>query len=127
MERVNNRLAENNPNLMFVTLIIAVLDLETGELNWTSAGHLPPCVISASGELRLLDGRGGPACGVQEGLPYAPLSTSLKPGDTLAGSTDGVTAAPHPRGQLSGEALLFARLAVRPPPSPAPTSRWLEE
>src|SRR3546814_15128749 len=76
MERVNNRLAENNPNLMFVTLIIAVLDLETGELNWTSAGHLPPCVISASGELRLLDGRGGPACGVQEGLPYAPLSTS---------------------------------------------------
>src|SRR3546814_14497129 len=26
MERVNNRLSENNPNMMFVTLVLAVLD-----------------------------------------------------------------------------------------------------
>src|SRR5690606_20537955 len=41
MERVNNRLSENNPNLMFVTLILAVIDLETGELAWANAGHPP--------------------------------------------------------------------------------------
>src|SRR3546814_6261919 len=78
MERVNNRLAENNPNLMFVTLMIAVLDLETGELNWTSAGHLPPCVISASGELRLLDGRGGPACGVRSEAHTSELQSLMR-------------------------------------------------
>src|SRR3546814_18829985 len=62
MERVNNRLAENNPNLMFVTLIIAVLDLETGELNWTSDGHLPPCV------------KIGRASGRERGCQYVKIS-----------------------------------------------------
>src|SRR3546814_10151235 len=30
MERVNNRLSENNPNLMFVTMFLAVMDLASG-------------------------------------------------------------------------------------------------
>jgi len=115
MERVNNRLAENNPNLMFVTLIIAVLDLETGDLAWTNAGHLPPCVVNPDGKLRLLEGRGGPACGVQEGLPYRPLSTRLEPGEILIGYTDGVTEALSPDGELYGEPRLFARLAGHAP------------
>src|SRR3546814_19349651 len=31
MERVNNRLSENNPNMMFVTLILAVIALHRSE------------------------------------------------------------------------------------------------
>src|SRR3546814_19159595 len=69
------------------------------------------------GELCLTDGRGGPACGVQEGLPYALLSTSQKPGDTLVGYTEGVTEAISPSGELYGEPRLFARLAGRTPAS----------
>jgi sigma-B regulation protein RsbU (phosphoserine phosphatase) len=89
--RVNNRLAENNPNLMFVTLLLGVLDLDTGELQWANAGHPPPLLIGADGAVREMPGRSGPACGVQEDLNYRGLTTRLQPGETLVGYTDGVT------------------------------------
>ncbi|MFW7341083.1 SpoIIE family protein phosphatase [Pollutimonas sp. H1-120] len=111
MERVNNRLSENNPNLMFVTLILAVLDLASGELAWANAGHPPPCVLGANGKLRLLEGRSGPACGVLEGASYRQFSTRLEPGETVFGYTDGVTEALDPDGHLYGEPRLFTLLA----------------
>ncbi|UYO93403.1 SpoIIE family protein phosphatase [Pollutimonas sp. M17] len=110
MERVNNRLSENNPNLMFVTLILAVLDLASGELQWANAGHPSPCVLSAGGDWRLLEGRSGPACGVMEGVPYKQFSTILEPGETIVGFTDGVTEALDPDGHLYGEPRLYALL-----------------
>src|SRR5690606_15646852 len=93
MTRINNPLAANNPNLMFGTLIVGVLDLSSGRLEWANAGHSPLCVLSPQGAIRLLDGRSGPACGVQEGLTYRLLSDHLAPGEILIGYTDGVTEA----------------------------------
>lgn len=111
MERVNNRLSENNPNMMFVTLVIGVLDLATGALDWSNGGHPPLCLVQTDGKLRLLEGRSGPACGVQEDLPYRKFSTTLEPGEILLGYTDGVTEAVGPDGSLYDEKRLFARLA----------------
>ncbi len=111
MERVNNRLSENNPNMMFVTLFLAVLDLASGELIWANGGHPPPCVLSPNGEWRLLEGRSGPACGVVEGVSYQQFSTILEPGQTVLGFTDGVTEALDPDGNLYGEPRLYALLA----------------
>lgn len=111
MERVNNRLSENNPNVMFVTLVLGVLDLATGDLDWANGGHPPLCIVQTDGSLRLLEGRSGPACGVQEDLPYKSFSTRLAPGEILLGYTDGITEAVGPDGSLYGEPRLFARLA----------------
>ncbi|RTZ39776.1 HAMP domain-containing protein [Candidimonas sp. SYP-B2681] len=110
MERVNNRLSENNPNVMFVTLVLAVLDLATGDLEWANGGHPPLCVVTSHGELRLLEGRSGPACGVQDGLTYRTFSTRLEPGETLLGYTDGITEAVGPDGSLYEEQRLFRQL-----------------
>lgn len=117
MERVNNRLSENNPNMMFVTLVLAVLDLENGELSWSNGGHPPLCVLQTDGQLRLLEGRSGPACGVQEDLPYRLFTTRLEPGETVLGYTDGVTEALDPQGQLYGDPRLYSFLANRQPAS----------
>lgn len=110
MERVNNRLSENNPNMMFVTLILGVLDLATGALEWANGGHPPPCLVQADGRLRLLEGRSGPACGVQEDLPYKKFTTRLEPNEILIGYTDGITEAVGPDGSQYGEERLYARL-----------------
>lgn len=125
MERVNNRLSENNPNVMFVTLLIAVLNMESGELIWTNAGHLPPFVISTGGSVRLLEGRDGPACGVQEGLPYTSSTTFLAPGDTLLGYTDGVTEALNPDGELYGDPRLLSRLSEHAPDNAQGATDWV--
>jgi len=110
MQRVNNRLSENNPNMMFVTLLLGVLDLATGELAWANAGHPPPAVIAADGTVRLLPGRSGPACGVQEDLSYQRLDARLLPGEILLGYTDGVTDATDRQGAQYGEARMLERL-----------------
>lgn len=112
MHRINNRLAENNPNMMFVTLLLGVLDLQTGHLIWANAGHPPPAIIAPDGQVRLLTGRSGPACGVQEDLSYQPLESTLLPGETLLGYTDGVTDATNLAGEQYGEAQLLAQLAT---------------
>lgn len=111
MTRINNLLSANNPNLMFVTLIVGTLDLQTGELQWANAGHSPLCVLRPDGDLRLLEGRSGPACGVQDGLPYRLFADRLDTGEVVIGYTDGVTEAVGPEDAQYGENRLYAALA----------------
>ncbi|MBV6306371.1 SpoIIE family protein phosphatase [Candidimonas humi] len=115
MERVNNRLSENNPNLMFVTLLLAVLDLDSGELAWCNAGHLPPCVLGTDGAMRMLTGRSGPACGVQEDIPYKGFVSTLEPGEIFVGYTDGVTEAMDPDNKQYEEARMVRLLTEQKP------------
>jgi sigma-B regulation protein RsbU (phosphoserine phosphatase) len=127
MGRVNNRLSENNPNLMFVTLLLGVLDLDTGDLQWANAGHPPPVLIGADGKMRMLEGRSGPACGVQEDLAYQALSARLEPGETLIGYTDGVTDATNAHGVHYGMERMIGTLARPGAASAALTERLLDD
>ena len=110
MTRINDLLSANNPNLMFVTLIVGVLDLADGRLEWANAGHSSICVLKPNGELRLLEGRSGPACGVQDGLSYRLLQDRLEAGEILIGYTDGVTEAVGPHNEQYGENRLYSAL-----------------
>ncbi|MBV6274069.1 SpoIIE family protein phosphatase [Alcaligenaceae bacterium CGII-47] len=112
MERVNNRLAENNPNMMFVTLVIGVLDLSSGAFNWANGGHPAPCVVLPDGQLKRLEGRSGPACGIQEDLSYLSFDTTLNPTEILLGYTDGITEAFGPDGDLYDDHRLFSCIAI---------------
>src|SRR6056297_3600351 len=40
----NNTLCENNESNMFVTVFMGIIDLETGEFTYASAGHNPPLI-----------------------------------------------------------------------------------
>jgi sigma-B regulation protein RsbU (phosphoserine phosphatase) len=110
MEIINNRLSETNPNLMFVTLFLGILDLESKELRYVNAGHPPSILITREGRARRLEGRSGPACGVQEDFLYRTFSMRLDSGDTLLGYTDGITEAIDGKGMQYGEARLLKTL-----------------
>lgn len=91
MGLVNDLLSEDNPNTMFVTIIIGILDLETGRFDYASGGHNPPIIIGE--DVREVPGISGPMAGAMESLTYAPLSTTLEPGEAILLYTDGVTEA----------------------------------
>ncbi|MDR2786752.1 MAG: SpoIIE family protein phosphatase [Candidatus Accumulibacter sp.] len=110
MRMINNQLAENNPNLMFVTLFLAILDCDNGELRYVNAGHPPPILITKDGAARRLEGRGGPACGVLENASYRASSVRLAPGEILLGYTDGITEAVNGEGEQYGEARLLENM-----------------
>jgi sigma-B regulation protein RsbU (phosphoserine phosphatase) len=90
---VNEELCSDNDSGMFVTLFAAILDLRTGELTSTNAGHNPPLIKHADGTVAWLSHRDGPVVGSLPGLPYGETSTRLNPGDILLLYTDGVTEA----------------------------------
>ncbi len=93
MVRINDTLSLDNPNSMFVTLIIGVLDVETGHVRYSNGGHNPPIVLRNDGEISFRDGISGPAVGAMEEMPYEELELTLAPGESLFLYTDGVTEA----------------------------------
>lgn len=110
MERINTRLATNNPNMMFVTLIIGVLDMQDGTIMWANGGHAPLCILQHDGQLRMLEGRSGPACGVQAELPYRGFTATLDYDEMLFGYTDGIPEAMDPDQQQYGEERMFQQM-----------------
>ncbi|MER6215608.1 MULTISPECIES: SpoIIE family protein phosphatase [unclassified Streptomyces] len=74
----------------FATSIHLVLDLETGDYDLFSAGHLPALQLSA-GTGRWLEKSGeGPLLGVYDGAEFEPARGNLRPGDVLMLFTDGL-------------------------------------
>ena len=104
----NAELSHDNPEMLFVTGVIGVLDLRDGRLIYCNAGHDAPYrIASASGALTRLEGEGGgPPFSVIEDFPYGSAQTQLQPGDRLILVTDGITEAMSPAGEMFGSARL---------------------
>ncbi len=98
--RVNDELSADNPQSMFVTLFLGIVNVKTGRFRFTNAGHNPPYIIQSGGELVCLDNRDGPIIGAIEGLAYRENELSFSRNDTLLLFTDGVTEAMDPAGEL---------------------------
>ncbi len=89
---LNNELAENNDECMFITLFCVLLDPNTDELRYASAGHNPPVVISADGASLLPVDSGAPL-GLFPDRSYSESSFKLTKGQRLVIYTDGITEA----------------------------------
>lgn len=100
---VNEEMSIDNPASMFVTLFIGVLDLNTGTLKYTNAGHNPPYIVKPDSTIAALNQRHGPIVGAIDGITYSEGSIVLKPKDKLLLFTDGVTEAMNINGDLFGE------------------------
>jgi sigma-B regulation protein RsbU (phosphoserine phosphatase) len=98
--RASDELSTNNESCMFVTLLLGILNVRSGKLVYTNAGHNPPYIKRADGTLQLLDERHGPIAGAMEGFTYAEGHASLQPGDLLYLFTDGVVEATNLQDEL---------------------------
>jgi sigma-B regulation protein RsbU (phosphoserine phosphatase) len=100
---LNAELGRDNEKCMFVTLFLGRLDVTTGELVYTNAGHDPPYLRHADGSLRALTERHGPLVGVAPAVVYGESLRQLGPGDLLVVYTDGVTEARDADGEFFSE------------------------
>jgi sigma-B regulation protein RsbU (phosphoserine phosphatase) len=103
MDIVNAALVKGNATCMFVTFLLASLDMTTGHFTYVRAGHIPPFHLSAGGAVSRLARQGGPPLGLVEDIAYKPDSITLSSGDQILVVTDGITEAHHPSGELYGE------------------------
>ena len=108
--QVNAQLCENNEAGMFVTAWMGVLDLETGLIRYSNAGHNPPVVRHKDGAYEYLKGSVNFVLAGMEGIRYKEQQLQLQQGDEIYLYTDGVTEAHDINKQLFGEERLLASL-----------------
>jgi len=113
LTHVNEELSLDNKNSMFVTIFAAILNLRTGELGYTNAGHNPPYIKRKDGTLQRLDERHGPVVGAKEGIVYNEGRIAMESGDMLYLYTDGVTEAMNAKDRLFSEERLTKKLASK--------------
>jgi len=102
LSRCNVELCYNNFLNMFVTCWLGILDLLTGELKFTNAGHTPP-LIYQNGEVKVLESKRGLVLGVMDSFIYTEETLKLKTNDKILLYTDGVTEAHNNDNNLYGE------------------------
>lgn len=90
MPRLNNAVRRSTQGERFITLFLFTLDAETGAMEYINAGHNPPMLLRASGDMELLS-TGGLFTGVFPDVEYECGRTSLGAGDVLLLYSDGVT------------------------------------
>ena len=117
--RLNARACDNSSGgRRFTTAFVAELDTSTGALSYVNAGHSPPLLRRASGQLERLE-PGGLPLGIRAESSYEFGATTLRKGDVLLVYTDGVVEAEDAHGQEYGDRRLAGWLQAAPAASAA--------
>lgn len=93
---------EGNDQNMFVTLLMGILDLSTGHLQYCNAGHDAPIHVQSDKEFRPLDCVPNLPLGVLSVFTFTDQQAQLEAGDTLFLYTDGLTEAENSEHELFG-------------------------
>jgi sigma-B regulation protein RsbU (phosphoserine phosphatase) len=100
---VNRLICADDAYGMFLTLVYAQIDPQSGEITYVNAGHNPPLYYQSGDEKLTELTRTGMLVGVEAETSYAQRKLSLMPGDFILLYTDGITEAIDAQTQPFGE------------------------
>ncbi len=109
-EAVNQQLLESNDTGMFVTAYLCLVDLKTGIVHASNAGHEHPVLKRVGLDFKLVEYQHSPPLGCLDDLKFEEHEFLLNPGDTFFVYTDGVAEACNEKGELYGTERLVAAL-----------------
>lgn len=113
--RVNNQLCEDNPEEMFVTAFVGMLDTDQGLLTFINAGHNHPYISSEQEPFHQADCHSDFVLGLWENMKYREQKLELGKQGRIFLYTDGVTDAENPEEEMFGEQRLKAALGCCAP------------
>jgi sigma-B regulation protein RsbU (phosphoserine phosphatase) len=99
---VNKILCVDNSRSMFVTVFIASLDLDSGQMLYANGGHNPPLLSMANQPYQFMEVKKGIPLGMFEQSRYKLSIHQLHPGDKLYLYTDGINEAMNLNGEQFG-------------------------
>ena len=100
LREVNESLCAENPNAMFVTVWLGILDTATGEVLAANGGHEFPFLTGEDGKFFMYEEPHGIALGVMEGMEYEDYTFTIPKGGMLYVYTDGVAEAHNEKDEL---------------------------
>lgn len=93
LQQVNRILYLESVAAMFVTIFYGILNMRTGEINYSNGGHNPPYILRADGRIEAVAGTSGLVLGGMKNTTYQAKRITLQAGDGIFLYTDGVTEA----------------------------------
>ena len=111
LHMVNKHITRLEKSKQFVTALYGVLNTATGEFSYARAGHEPPLLLNAEGEVHRLSYRPGMSLGLRENIVLDEYSLFLPKGSLLVMFTDGMTDCRNPKGEPFGLDRIKATLA----------------
>ena len=108
--RLNDEIARDNSEDMFVTMLFGLLDTRSGQLSLCNAGHENPYRINTTGAVSLIAIDGGPPLAVMPGFVYEAEEIKLAYGESIVIVSDGITEAQSPSGDFFGHDRMIAVL-----------------
>ena len=118
LEAVNHQICQNNREQMFVTVWLGILEISTGKLTCSNAGHEYPVLKMPDGDFELYRDKHGFIIGGMDGMRYKEYELTLLPGTKLFVYTDGVPEATDADGRLFGTERMVAALNEQQDASP---------
>ena len=118
LQDTNEAICANNPEEMFVTVWLGILDISTGLLTTANAGHEYPALMHADGQFELFRDRHGLVVGGMPGVKYHEHSLQMNPGSKLFVYTDGVPEATDAENALFGTTRMLEALNAHANESP---------
>lgn len=108
---VNDNLVPEIPPAMFVTCLYAIIDTGPGEVIFSNAGHNLPYVRTDQGVIELR--ATGMPLGLMPGMSYDEKTYQVQHGDVMVLTSDGITEAHNPDGEMYGFSRLMGRVAEK--------------
>ena len=99
---VNNQLCEGNEADLFVTVWLGILEISTGKIIASNAGHEYPAVNKNGADYELIKTKQSPAVATMEGIRFRQYEFELHRGENLYIYTDGVAEATNIHEELYG-------------------------
>ena len=109
MRRANRFFHESVEEGRYVTLFYMVLDVPARSVLYVNAGHVPPVLVRATGEVELLE-EGGVPLGLFESPRYFEGHATLAAGDVVGLYTDGIVEQTDPDGEEYGSSRFISTL-----------------
>jgi len=105
---INKNLLINNDSCIFITGILGLINIVTGEFIYSIAGHAPP-ILCKNGDVEVLSKTHDPVLGIREHI-YTDSRIILRKNETVFIYTDGITDARDRSGRYYGTERLLSVL-----------------
>ncbi|WP_299013169.1 fused response regulator/phosphatase [uncultured Photobacterium sp.] len=106
LNQLNKIYQSDDDNLLYFTMVYAVLNVKTGLLSYSVAGHPPPVWLHSKGGNAEFVGQDGFVIGAFDFVDYTTSTIQLEPGDKFWVYSDGLTEAENGEQQYTEKRLI---------------------
>jgi serine phosphatase RsbU (regulator of sigma subunit)/pSer/pThr/pTyr-binding forkhead associated (FHA) protein len=107
--KLNNTVYGDSDIRTFISFFFGALSCDKGEMSYVNAGHNPPLLLGADGQVRFLDSTGF-CLGMFPNASYQIQTIGIRPGEILCLFTDGIVEGRNSQNEEFGDERLIQQL-----------------